>query len=69
MGGCRPPRSMRSTTREYCWLGFGLVGAVAWLSTRCRGTHQRFAPVRGNHVHPMWPTYIALTPTLDPYLH
>ena len=39
------------TTREYRWLGFGLVGAVAWLSTPCRGTHQRFAPGRGNHVH------------------
>ena len=45
------------------------MGAVAWLSTPYRGTHQRFAQGRGNQVHLIWPTYLALTPTLDPYLH
>ena len=40
------------------------MGAVAWLSIPCRGTHQRLAPGRGNQVHLIWPTYIALTPTL-----
>ena len=42
--------------------------AVAWLLTPCRGTHQRFAPGCGNHVHFIWRTYIAVTPTLDTYL-
>ena len=60
---------MSSTTHEYCWRGFGLVGVVAWVSTLCRGTHQRFTPGRGNQVHLTWPIYFALTPTLDPYLH
>ena len=69
MGGCRPPRDGSGATREYRWLGFGLVGAVAWLSTPCRGTHQRLAPGCGNQVHLIWPTFIALAPTLDPYLH
>ena len=45
------------------------MGAVAWLSTPCRGTHQRLAPGFGNQVHLIRPTYIALAPTLDPYLH
>ena len=39
------------------------------LSTPCRGTHQRLAPGCGNQVHLIWATYIALAPTLDPYLH
>ena len=43
------------------------MGAVAWLSAPCRGTHERFAMGRGNQVHLIWPTYMALTPTLDPY--
>ena len=28
-GGRWPPRDGIGATREYCWLGFGLVGAVA----------------------------------------
>ena len=47
---------MRDTTHEYCWLGFGLAGAVAWLSTPYRGTHQMFARGRvtnftSSHTH------------------
>ena len=30
---------------------------------------RRASSGRGNHVHLIWPTYIALAPTLDPYLH
>ena len=67
--GHRPPHDGKGATREYRWLGFGLVGAVALISTPCRGTHQRFAPGHGNQVHLIWPTYMALTPALDPYLH
>ena len=68
-GGRRLLRDGSGATREYRWLGLGLVGAVAWLSTPCRGTHQRLAPGCGYQVHLIWPTYIALAPTLDPYLH
>ena len=66
-GGCRPPRGMRGTTREY--LAGIRVGGCHSLSTPCTGTHQRFALGRGYQVHLIWPTYIALTPTLDPYLY
>ena len=41
---------------------------TVWYQPCCRGTHQRFAPGRGNQVHFIWPTYFALTPTLDLYL-
>ena len=50
---------------RFCWLGFRLVGAVAYLSTPCRGTHQRLTQA----VHLIWLTYVALAPTLDRYLH
>ena len=55
-GGRRPLRDGSGATREYRWLGLGLVGAVAWLSTPCKGTHQRLAPGCGNQVHLIWPT-------------
>ena len=45
------------------------MGAVVWLSTPYRGTHQRSAPGCGIQDHLMWPTYNAPTPTLDPYKH
>ena len=68
-GGRWPLRDGSGATCEYRWLSFGLVGAVAGRPTPCRGTHQLLALGRGNQVHLIWSTYVALTPTPDPYLH
>ena len=53
----------RQQTREYRWLGLGLVGVIAWLSPPCRGTHQRLAPGCGRPQTARGATYGALMPT------